>query len=83
MLQKYNIDKIYCDEDFCKFSIVTSDQTKFGNSNLDFVIRFKSSSNPVNNNTTKHAITIMSGCMEFSYDLFTRCCDKYFIYWLA
>ena len=52
MLQKYNINKIYCDEEFCKFSIITANQIEFGNSNLNFVIRFKPSSNPVNNNTT-------------------------------
>lgn len=73
MLQKYNIDKIYCDGESCKFSTITSDQTKFVDSNSDFVIRFKACSKfPVNNNTTKHIITIMSGCMEFCYDVSTK-----------
>ncbi len=71
MLQKYSIDKVYCDGEPCKFNIIEREQNESVHPTSDFMIQFKPCNKfPENDDNTKHTITIMlSGCMEFSYDI--------------
>ena len=65
--QKCKIDKVYCDGEPCEFSVMMHDENESPYLHSDFTIRFKPCSKFSVDKTTKHATTIMSGCIEFSY----------------
>ena len=78
MLQKYNIDKIYWDGEPCEFSIIEQEHNESVNLHPDFTIQFKPCNKfPENDDSIKHTITIiLSGCMEFSYDIYKKQFEK-------